>query len=62
LTEATHDQARRLAERYPLSFYDALIVAAALQSQCTTLYSEAMQEGFLIEKRLSVRNPLAPQR
>ena len=57
LTEATHDEARRVAERYQLSFYDALIVAAALQTDCSTLYSEHMQDGLVIDERLRVRNP-----
>lgn len=57
LTEATHDGARRLAERYQLSFYDALIVAAALESDCSVLYSEDMQDGLLVDERLRVLNP-----
>ena len=57
LTETTHDTARQLAERYQLSLYDALIAAAALLAGCDTLYSEDMQHGLLLEKRLRVVNP-----
>ena len=53
----SHDQGTQLAERYGLSMYDALIVAAALLAGCTTLYSEDMQDGQVIERRLAIRNP-----
>ena len=42
--------------RYQFSFYDSLIVAAALQAGCNTLLSEDMQHGQQIEG-LTVRNP-----
>ncbi|MCL2021798.1 MAG: PIN domain-containing protein [Betaproteobacteria bacterium] len=57
LTEATHDTARQLAERYRLNLYDALIAAAALLAGCDTLYSEDMQHGLLLEGRLRIINP-----
>ena len=44
--------------RYGFSFYDSLIVAAALGAGCTTLYSEDMQNGQRIEG-LTIRNPFA---
>ncbi len=59
LTLPVHDHALELAGRYSLSFYDALIVAAALSGECTVLYSEDMQHGLKIEQRLRVVNPFA---
>lgn len=53
----THDKAVQVAERYGLSIYDALIVAAALLAGCATLYSEDMQDGQVIERQLTIRNP-----
>jgi predicted nucleic acid-binding protein len=53
----THDRAVQVAERYGLSTYDALIVAAALLAGCTTLYSEDMQDGQVIERQLTIQNP-----
>ncbi len=38
-------------------FYDSLIVATALESECTILYSEDMQDGLLIENQLKIVNP-----
>jgi predicted nucleic acid-binding protein len=46
-----------VAQRYRFSFYDALIVAAALESGCTTLFSEYLQDGQVIDRTLTVRNP-----
>lgn len=42
--------------RYGYAFYDALIIAAALQAQCTRLYSEDLQHGQRIEG-LTIENP-----
>lgn len=54
---ATHQEAVRLAERYGLGFYDALIVASALRAGCAVLYSEDMQHGLTIDQRLKIVNP-----
>ena len=59
LDEATYDQGRLLAERYQLSIYDAMIVAAARRASVKVLYSEDMQDGLVIDKTLTVRNPFA---
>ena len=57
LTIETHDRGRLVAERYGLSVYDAMIVAAALLAGCKTLYSEDMQDGLLIDHQLHICNP-----
>lgn len=57
LTIATHKAAVALAERFGFAFYDAVIVASALEAGCTTLMSEDMQDGLVVEARLTVRNP-----
>jgi predicted nucleic acid-binding protein len=57
LTLDTHDAGLRIAAKYGFHFYDALIAAAALEAECTTLYSEDFQDGQVIEGRLTVRNP-----
>lgn len=56
ITASTHESALRLAARYRYNFYDALILAAALESGCRTLYSEDMQHGQTIEG-LTIQNP-----
>ena len=57
LTVETHDRGRAVAERYGLSVYHSMIVAAALIAGCTDLFSEDMQDGLLVDKRLRVVNP-----
>jgi predicted nucleic acid-binding protein len=52
----THERGLDLAERYGLSIYDAMIVAAALLAGCDTLHSEDLQHGQRIEG-LAIRNP-----
>jgi predicted nucleic acid-binding protein len=61
LTEALHDLGLDVAERYQLSLYDAMIVAAALESGCTTLYSEDLQDGLVIRDSLRICNPFHPE-
>lgn len=57
LTPSTLLSALDVAERYGFSHYDSLIIAAALEAGCTTLYSEDLQHGQLIDQRLTVKNP-----
>jgi predicted nucleic acid-binding protein len=45
LTADIHASALELARDRRLSFYDALIVAAALEAGCNMLYTEDMQHG-----------------
>lgn len=59
LTKELHDSGLALAERHKLSIYDAMIVAAALEAGCKTLWSEDMQHGLMIERRLKIINPFA---
>lgn len=53
----THKAALRIADKYGYSIYDALIIAAALDAGCGTLYSEDLQDGQIINQQLTIRNP-----
>ena len=57
ITLDTHQQALAIAEKYRYKVYDALIVASALEARCTILYSEDMQDGQVIQSKLTIRNP-----
>jgi len=57
VTLATHEAARKIAEEYGFNIYDALVVAAAMQAGCATLYSEDFQDGQVIGEEVTVRNP-----
>ena len=59
VTIETHEAGLRLAERYDLSIYDSMIVAAALQTDCDLLWSEDMHNGLTIDSRLRIANPFA---
>ena len=38
--------------KYSISYYDALMVVAALEANCKYLISEDMQDGLIIDKKL----------
>jgi len=56
VTAETHAAAIALARVHGFSFYDALIVAAALEADCDTLFSEGMRDGRAIGG-LTIGNP-----
>ena len=53
----THTEALRIAQRYGYAIFDALIIAAALRADCDVLWSEDMQDGFVVDQRLRIANP-----
>lgn len=52
----TIKHALNLAQTYRYSYYDCLIIAAALEQSCNFLYSEDMQHEQVIEQKLLVLN------
>ncbi len=50
-------KASALREQYMLSFWDSIIVSSALDTDASILYSEDMQDGFVVEHRLQIINP-----
>ncbi|WP_456325324.1 PIN domain-containing protein [Desulfonauticus submarinus] len=46
-----------IKEKYKFSYWDSLIVASALENNCSILYTEDMQDGQIIEKKLEIVNP-----
>jgi predicted nucleic acid-binding protein len=57
VTVEIHETGLRLAERYGLSTYDAMIAAAALHAGCDTLWSEDMQHDMVLDEGLRIVNP-----
>ncbi len=55
---ATIERACQIADKYQYSFYDSLIISAALSCNCKTLYSEDMRDRQVIENSLTIVNPL----
>lgn len=56
VTTEVHERALNIAERYGFSIYDSLIISAAIESKCETLYSEDLQHGQTIQE-LTITNP-----
>ncbi|MBT9096527.1 PIN domain-containing protein [Methylovulum psychrotolerans] len=57
LNEDMTFSALALLKNYHFSFYDALIVAAALQTKCEVLFSEDMQHNLIVNDSLRIVNP-----
>ena len=57
-TRALYARGLHVHAQYGFSFYDSLIVAAALEAGCTRLYSEDLQHGQQVEF-LTIHNPFA---
>ena len=57
LTKQIVSSAFDVMTRYQFSYWDSLIIAAALRSQCPWLYTEDLQDGQHIENTLTVYNP-----
>ena len=57
ITLDTHEKAMSLAEKYSFSWFDSLIVASALASECDECWSEDMHDGLVVEKSLTIKHP-----
>ena len=49
----------KVSRKYSYSYWDSLIIASALESNCSILYTEDMQDGQIIEDRLRIMNPFS---
>jgi len=59
-THSLYQRGIEIQFRYQYSFYDSLIIAAALKSGCKTLFSEDLQHDQIID-RLIIKNPFLEQ-
>ncbi len=57
LTPTIHESALDIAERYGYSFYDSMILAAAISAGCSLVYTEDLHSGQQIEDHLLIVNP-----
>jgi predicted nucleic acid-binding protein len=57
ITLATHEAALGIADRLGYRLYDSLIIASALEARCAILFSKDLQDGQVVEGRLTIRNP-----
>jgi predicted nucleic acid-binding protein len=56
MTVQTHEAALQISKQTGYRIYDSLVIAAALEAGCRTLFSEDMQDGQRIAG-LTIRNP-----
>jgi predicted nucleic acid-binding protein len=49
--------AKTLIKKYDFQLFDSVVIASALEANCSLLYSEDMHNGLIIEKRLKIVNP-----
>ena len=52
-----HDVALRVAARHRYSIFDGLMIAAALKAGSDVLWTEDLQHGAVIDRRLRISNP-----
>ena len=50
-------EAMEISIRYKYSYWDSLIVVAALRTGCSILYTEDLHDGQIINGRLKIVNP-----
>ncbi len=59
MNEVIQLRASELREAYSFSYWDSLIISAALYADATILYSEDMQNGLLVTNQLRIVNPFS---
>lgn len=57
ITTAEVIQALEINAKYNYSYWDSLIIATALLSECSIIYSEDMQHNQLIDNKVIILNP-----
>lgn len=56
IDEKTTKMGLYLNEKYKYSYYDCLMLAAAIESGCKKIFTEDMQSGQIIENSLTIVN------
>jgi len=54
---ATIKKAMQVSEHHKFSYWDSLIIATALENDCSLLYTEDLQHKQVIESQLTIVNP-----
>jgi predicted nucleic acid-binding protein len=57
ITDGTVYNAIAMNAQYKYSFYDCLMLASAIDADCEVLFSEDMQNGQIIDNKLTIVNP-----
>ena len=57
INHLTIQSGMKICSKYFYSYYDSLIIASALENECSILYSEDLQHNQKIENSLIIINP-----
>lgn len=57
----TIDKALELKEHYGYSYFDCLMLASAIESNCQIIFTEDMSNGQIIENVLTIANPFSSE-
>ncbi len=57
ISKSTVQRCWKLRIKNKYSYYDCLILASAIESECKTLYTEDMQHEQVIDGKLKILNP-----
>lgn len=57
INRKTINMALKINDRYGFSYYDSLMIASAIESDCDVLLTEDMNDGQKIESKLKIINP-----
>ena len=55
--ESTIKKALQIKKDSKYSYWDSLIIASALENNCSILYTEDMQDGQVVDGNLTIINP-----
>ena len=61
ITLSVYELSNQIRHKYNLSFWDSLIIASALENDCSILYTEDLQHEQMIEGKLKIINPFEKQ-
>jgi predicted nucleic acid-binding protein len=59
IQNSTINLAIKLIQKYDFQLFDSFVVALAIEADCKILYTEDMQHGLLVNKKLQIINPFA---
>lgn len=57
IEKTTIKKALQINKKSNYSFWDSLIIASAIENNCSKLYTEDMQDGQIIDGKLAIINP-----
>ena len=57
ISHSTIIEAIRLYQNYKFQWFDSIIIASAIENNCTTIFTEDFNNGQYVDKKLLIKNP-----